>query len=129
MKKFPQLLSLLAGAMSLVAFNAAAQAPAAETAAAQAQLRYEARIAQCNSGGLAAPDRAACVRNAGAELDAARSAPATTPTLVTSDGRATVVTPATNVAPVVTPSATTVNNGVTTPDGRATVIPNAPVAQ
>ncbi|MGA0572491.1 hypothetical protein ACO2Q9_17390 [Variovorax sp. VNK109] len=104
-----------------------AQVPAAETAATQAQMRYEARIAQCNTGNLPAPQRAACVRSAGAELDAARVAPATAPTLVTGDGRATVVTPSTNVAPVITPNPATVTNGITTPDGRATVIPNSVV--
>ncbi len=127
MKRSRHFHSLLTSTLILAGVTAFAQTPAAETAAAQAQLRYEARISQCNNSGLPAPDRAACVRNAGAELDAARSAPATAPTLVTSDGRATVVTPATNVAPVITPNPATVNNGVTTPDGRATVIPNSPV--
>lgn len=107
---------------------AVAQAPAQTMSTTEAQLRYERRLAECNVGTLAAPDRAACVRNAGTIYDSERSGLPTPPTATTQDGRATVVRQAT--VPAAMPAAPDASTtGVTTTDGRATVIVPPPVPQ
>ena len=60
----------------------------------QAQERHARQLAVCNSGKLPAPEREACVRDAGAALDRARGGPPANITTRTPDRRATVVTPA-----------------------------------
>jgi len=79
------------GALLAAALGAAAQTP---TDLQQAQERHERQLAVCNSGKLPAPEREACVRDAGAALDRARGGPPTNVTTRTPDGRATVVVPA-----------------------------------
>ena len=81
----------MCGALLATALGAAAQAP---TDLQQAQERHERQLAVCNSGKLAAPEREACVRDAGAALDRARGGPPANVTTRTPDRRATVVTPA-----------------------------------
>jgi len=83
-----------------------------------ARAQYERDIGMCNSGGLPAPRREACVRAAGARLDRARGiAPADT-VQTTPDGRASVVTPQGDPAPGSSA------DPVTSRDGRAVVVPN-----
>ncbi|RYZ10500.1 MAG: hypothetical protein EOO24_08970 [Comamonadaceae bacterium] len=81
-----------------------------------AQRRYESTVAGCNSGGLAAPAREACVRAAGNALDSARGGPPADVTVPSADGRATVVAPAGSAAP------TAGSDTTTSRDGRATVV-------
>lgn len=120
-----QALVLTSTAWLAVAF---AQAPAQTMSATEAQLRYERRLAECNVGTLASPDRATCVRNAGTIYDSERSGLPTPPTATTQDGRATVVRQAT--VPAAMPAAPDASTtGVTTTDGRATVIVPPPVPQ
>lgn len=76
--------TLLAGALAASAQTA--------TDLVQAQKRHDRQIAACNSGKLPAPEREACVRDAGAALDQARGGPPTTVTNRTR--RATIVSPA-----------------------------------
>jgi hypothetical protein len=95
------------------ALASVAQTP---TNQAEAQRRFDAQIAKCNSGNLPAPERDACVRKAGHDLDRARGAPPRNVTTRTPDRRSTVVTP--EGAPV-PPSGTTT---VRTPDRRSTVV-------
>ncbi|RZI94894.1 MAG: hypothetical protein EOP39_30050, partial [Rubrivivax sp.] len=71
-------------ALSTFAVDAHAQAPAATMSATEAQLRYERRLAECNVGTLAAPDRQTCVRNAGSAYDSERSG-LPTPPMMTSN--------------------------------------------
>jgi hypothetical protein len=78
--------------LALLASALGASAQAASDLA-QAQADFNQQIAVCNSGKLPAPQREACVRDAGAALDAARGGPASTTTQRTPDGRATVVVP------------------------------------
>ncbi|MDA7417535.1 hypothetical protein PGB34_14295 [Xenophilus arseniciresistens] len=82
-----------------------------------AQQRYEQQIARCNRAGLPAPQRQACVRGAGQQLDRATSggAPLQAPQR-SADGRAEVM------APPRPPSAPMPPSGpqfVPSPDGRA----------
>lgn len=81
-----------------------------------ARQRYDAEIAHCNSGTLAAPARDACVRSAGLALDRERGGPPVEVPKETANGRATVMTPA-NAPPPATDSSTR-----TTRDGRATIV-------
>ena len=113
-------------ALSTFAVDAHAQAPAATMTATEAQLRYERRLAECNVGTLAAPDRQTCVRNAGTVYDSERSGLPTPPMITSNDGRATVVRP--SAIPVTAvPAPDTSTTGVTSTDGRATVIVPAPL--
>jgi hypothetical protein len=114
--------ALLAALATAYAGMASAQAPApSPMTATEAQMRYERRLAECNVGTLAAPDRATCVRNAGTIFDSERAGLPTPPTVTTNDGRATVVRPSTVPAGAV-PAPDTSTTGVTSTDGRATVI-------
>jgi hypothetical protein len=81
----------MCGALLASTLGATAQTPAELQ---QAQERHERQLAVCNSGKLPAPEREACVRDAGAALDRARGGPPTNITTRTPDRRATVVTPA-----------------------------------
>lgn len=78
------------GALLAATLGAAAQTP---TDLQQAQERHERQIAVCNSGKLPAPEREACVRDAGLALDRARGGPPANVTTRTPDRRATVVAP------------------------------------
>jgi hypothetical protein len=90
---------------------------------AQAQARYNTEIARCNSGTLAAPSRADCVRAAGAALDRAQGTPAVPTLATTTDGRATVMTPTPLATGTAAPSATNLSEPIrTSTDGRATVV-------
>lgn len=81
----------------------------------QAQERYERQLALCNSGKLPAPEREACVRQAGAALDEARGGPPSSATTRSGDRRSTVVTP--EGAPP--PAGSTTQRSS---DGRSTVV-------
>ena len=101
--------SLCAGLLA-AGFGAGAQTA---TDLQQAQERHARQLAVCNSGKLPAPEREACVRDAGAALDRVRGGPPANVTTRTPDGRATVVTPAGEPVPgatetVRTPRSTTV---------------------
>lgn len=99
----------------------AALAACSLAATAQADLtpqqRFDQQIAFCNSGKLPEPQRNACVRDAGNELD--RQLGGTPPPNqrnTSADGRATIIGPAGETLP---------NSGstrVTSPDGRSTII-------
>ncbi len=100
--------------LAALSIGAALAAPAvwAQTAAgslAEAQARYDRQIAVCNSGNLPAPQRNACVRDAGIALDQVRG-------------------PHNDDAPVPSPTEGPASTQITTPDGRATVIVPAPAA-
>jgi hypothetical protein len=84
-----------------------------------AQQRYDRQIARCNNGQLPAPQREACVRDAGRILDGANGgAPPSQSPQPSSDGRAIVMTPQGAPPP---PSG---SDYVTSPDGRAvTAVP------
>ncbi|APW38664.1 hypothetical protein RD110_16855 [Rhodoferax koreense] len=60
------------------------------------QQRYESAVAACNSAGLPAPAREACVRDAGTAADRARGGPPAEGLFTTPDGRATIVPPPTD---------------------------------
>lgn len=94
-----------------------AHAQAADPASAtRAQQQYELDIAVCNTGGFPAPQREACIREAGQRLDRARQPTTQGSTMESVDGRATVV---------VDPGGSSALRGgalATTPDGRATVV-------
>lgn len=83
-----------------------------------AREQFDRDVAACNSAALPAPQREACLRTAGSQLDRVRGvAPADT-VQNTPDGRASVVTPQGDPAP---------GGGaapVTSGDGRAVVVPN-----
>ena len=92
---------LVRRAFALAGLLAAASGAGAQTAAdlQQAQQVFQQQVAACNGGQLPAPQREACVRDAGAALDQVRNASgsagsAGSVTSRTADGRATVVTPA-----------------------------------
>ncbi len=104
---------------------AQAQAPAPTMSAAEAQMRYERRLAECNVGTLAAPDRSTCVRTAGQIFDSERAGQQTPQPVTTYDRRATVIrNPPVPAGVGASPDAAT--TGVTSSDGRATII--APIA-
>jgi hypothetical protein len=79
------------------------------------QQRYEREVATCNGAALAAPEREACIRLAGQQLDRARGMPPVDAPVTTPDGRATVVQPE-----GATPRGGSVTD--TSRDGRATVV-------
>ncbi len=82
----------LCGVLLASAFGAHAQTA---TDLQHAQERHQRQLAVCNSGKLPAPEREACVRDAGAALDRARGRTAGQGhDARTPDRRATVVTPA-----------------------------------
>jgi len=89
--------------------------PQVDASATPAQ-RYEQRLARCNSGQLPEPERDACVRDAGRELDQAQGHLPGNLTRTTPDGRATVVSPAG------LPPPDSGSGQMTSPDGRATVV-------
>ena len=66
---------------------------------AEARMRYEQRLAQCNVGTLPAPDRMACVRNAGQTYDLDRAGQPAPDVATTNDGRATVMSTSTRNFP------------------------------
>jgi len=103
----------ISGALMGLSFASVAQTQPNQ---AEAQRRYDAQIAKCNSGNLPAPERDACIREAGHELDRERGGPPRNVTTRTPDRRSTVVTP--EGAPVPPSGATTVR----TPDRRSTVV-------
>jgi hypothetical protein len=105
---------LIYGALYLGVPLAMAQMPADPIV--QAQQRYAREVASCNSGALAAPDREACIRVAGQQLDRARGLPPVDAPVTTPDGRATVVQP----EGVASPAGTSATD--TSRDGRATVV-------
>lgn len=78
---------------------------------------YASDLALCNGGGLSAPAREACVREAGRRRDAARGGPPEPVEMTTPDGRATVLTPQ-GVPPPGSPA-----DAVPSRDGRANVVP------
>lgn len=78
---------------------------------------YQSDLAICNAGGMSAPAREACVREAGQRRDAARGGPPPQVEMTTPDGRATVLTPEGGQPPP-SPSET-----VPSRDGRANVVP------
>ncbi|MDM0112596.1 hypothetical protein QTI66_10590 [Variovorax sp. J22R133] len=81
-----------------------------------AQKRYEDQLAYCNSGRLPDPERNACVRDAGIDLDRARGGPPRNSMGTTQDGRATIIGP----AGLPQPSGGT--EEITSRDGRATIV-------
>ncbi|RYF82260.1 MAG: hypothetical protein EOO29_07690 [Comamonadaceae bacterium] len=89
----------------------------AATAQAQpstAQQRYDTQVAQCNRAGLPAPQREACLRDAGRQLDSANGgAPPALVPRTSADGRAEVMAPPGAPAPPSGPQF------VPSPDGRA----------
>lgn len=99
-------------AFAALSFAAAASAQTVDAA----QQRYDNEIARCNSGGLAAPARDACVRSAGLALDRARGGPPVDVPVTTQDGRSTVVTPAGAPRPA------DASDTTTSKDGRATIV-------
>lgn len=107
---FAKRIFVLAGAALLLAGVAGAQPVDA------ARQRYDAEIARCNSGSLAAPARDTCVRSAGLALDRARGGPPVEVLKETANGRATVV------APVDAPPPATDSTTRTSADGRATIV-------
>lgn len=86
--------------------------------AALAQQSYERELSACNNGTLPAPQREACVREAGARLDRARGTPPSDTVVTTPDGRATVVMPDTATPPSGSADVST------TRDGRANMVPS-----
>jgi len=109
---------LRAGLIGTAACAAAFAAwPQASPDLATARARYEQQIAMCNRGDLPAPEREACVRNAGLALDRARGGPPSTEVVAPSaDGRATIVTPDGAAVP---PGGSDI---MRSPDGRATIV-------
>jgi hypothetical protein len=108
-------LLLFCGVLCLGGAHVGAQ-PAPADPAARAQQNFEREIASCNSGALAAPDREACVRLAGQQLDRARGLPPVDANITSTDGRATVMQPE-GATP---PAGASVTD--TSRDGRATVV-------
>ncbi|MBS0430295.1 MAG: hypothetical protein JSR41_23665 [Proteobacteria bacterium] len=103
----------LLGACALIASGIAM---AQSVGPAAAQQRYERQIAQCNSGQRPAPEREACVRNAGRLLDRANGGTPPQPVPQESaDGRAIVMTPPG------APPPRSASDYVTSPDGRAVI--------
>ena len=79
-----------------------------------AQQRYDAQVAQCNRAGLPAPQREACLRDAGRQLDSANGgAPPALVPRTSADGRAEVMAPPGAPPPPSGPQF------VPSPDGRA----------
>lgn len=112
----PRIRYVLAGAALVMGISAFAQQPSMATDPAQAQRRYEARIAECNRSDLPAPARNACVRNAGLLLDRTLGGPPPNTEIDTQDGRATVIAPSGSIAPRAN------SDTITSGDGRATIV-------
>jgi len=93
---------------------------AAFSLAAAAQLtpqqRYERQIAYCNSGKLPDPERNACVRDAGLQLDRSLGGAPRNQATTSDDGRATII------GPTGLPAPNSGSDEVTSPDGRATIV-------
>ena len=89
-------------------------AAAAQAQPSPAQQRYDSEVGQCNRAGLPAPQREACLRDAGRQLDGASGSipPALVPQ-TSADGRAEVMAPAGAPPPPSGPQF------VPSPDGRA----------
>jgi hypothetical protein len=104
----------LAGALFAAAAAATAQTPAPDPAL--AQQRYETALARCNSGTLPAPERDACVRDAGRMLDQTRGVSMSDTNVDSRDGRAVIVNPNG------TPAPRGGDDTVTTGDGRAVIV-------
>jgi hypothetical protein len=100
---------------ALLAMAVSASAQPSPTLA-TAQQRYEREIAACNDGSRPAPARDACVRDAGRMLDRARGGPPTDVAAPSSDGRATIVSPAGAALP------SSGSDETTSRDGRATIV-------
>jgi len=134
----------LAAISSAILGLSSASVAQTHTGHADAQQRFDAQIAECNSGKLPAPEREACVRKAGHDLDRARGGPPRHVITRTPDRRSTVVTPegapvpasvsATRRTPdrrstVVSPDGSPVPSSGTasarSPEGRSTVVPPA----
>ena len=98
----------------LVMNGAMAQAPAPSQSTPQQS--YERQLAFCNSGRLPEPQRDACVRDAGRQLDQALGKTPGNVVRTTPDGRATVVTPSGLPVPDSGSSETT------SKDGRSTIV-------
>jgi hypothetical protein len=115
--RIPHALTLaLAGAALVTGTSGFAQPSPMATDPAEAQRRYETRIAECNGSGMPAPARNACVRNAGLLLDRTLGGPPANTEIDTPDGRATVIAPSGSIAP------RTGSDTVTSGDGRATIV-------
>lgn len=89
----------------------------APTAQAQTpQQRYEQQLAFCNSGKLPDPERNACVRDAGAQLDRSLGGTPRNQAVTSQDGRATIMSPSGLPAP------DSGSDSITSQDGRATIV-------
>jgi hypothetical protein len=106
----------VAAAALVMGSSGFAQPSPATSDPAQAQRRYEARIAECNGSGMPTPARNACVRNAGLLLDRTLGGPPANTEIDTQDGRATVIAPSGSIAPRAG------SDTVTSGDGRATIV-------
>jgi hypothetical protein len=82
----------VAAGLGLVGAFAQAQSAASPASLVQPRQAYERAVAACQAGQLPAPQRDACIREAGLALDRARLGPGAVPEVTTTpDGRATVV--------------------------------------
>lgn len=119
----------LAAVAAALAATAGAQMPSLEAA----EAAYARSVAACNNAGLPAPQREACVRAAGVELDRARQNQppaaglqtpprvAPLPEAATPDGRATLIRQSGSaIQPQAASSAPPETR--TTEDGRATIV-------
>jgi len=106
---------VLAGLLVAAGPAAAQQAAPGLPAGATPQARYEHQIAVCNSGQLPAPQRDACVRDAGRLLDNRLGGPPEPVPQTSPDGQSTVISPPNQPVPSGDPTF------VTSPDGRAVI--------
>lgn len=108
--------ALMSTVLALLLGPLAAPAAQAQVGTPQQQ-QYEQQIARCNRAGLPAPQREACVRGAGQQLDRATSggAPLQVPQR-SADGRAEVMAPPRAPGAPMPPSGP---QFVPSPDGRA----------
>ena len=102
----------IASVATLLCFPAVAQQSNQMTP----QQRYERQMAYCNSGKLPDPERNACVRDAGLQLDRSLGGAPRNQATTSEDGRATIIGPSGLPAPDSGSSA------VTSPDGRSTIV-------
>ena len=101
----------------------------AQTGQPDPKARYEREIARCNRGNMPAPEREACVRQAGLAFDKATGGITGSRETTSPDGRATVMEPSTGTSEPSGSRRSTASPSplTTTPDGRATVVnPSAP---